>query len=158
MSPNIDDERIEEILRGLPRIQPPPGLKRAIYAGAKSANSRKKWFWATLPIPAAALAGVLVAVLLNTWHKRPSPAPLPHEPLVVAPSDGEVLLPDEVEFMTYGGEGRVEVDGIPVAAKQQKEPGAFIYIPQDLEPGYHKVVIEIDGKKVEASFYVEETE
>ncbi len=154
----MDDERIDEILRGLPRVQPPPGLKREIYARAREASSKKKWLWALSPIPAAALAGVLVAVLLNTWHRKPAPTPFPHEPLVVAPADGEVLLPEEVEFMTYGGEGRVELDGIPVAAKQQKEPGAFIYIPQDLEPGYHRVVIEIDGKKVEASFFVEEPE
>ncbi|MGC8893698.1 MAG: hypothetical protein ACP5QG_02485 [candidate division WOR-3 bacterium] len=158
MSRKIDDDRIEEILRGLPRLQPPPGLKREIYARARASSSRKKWLWALSPIPAAALAGVLVAVLLNTWHRKSIPTPIPHEPVVVAPADGEVLLPDEVEFMTYGGEGRVELDGIPVAAKQQKEPGAFIYIPQDLEPGYHRVVIEIDGKKVEASFFVEEPE
>jgi len=158
MSLDMNDERIEKILRGLPRVQPPPGLKREIYARAKGASSRKKWFWALSPIPAAALAGVLVAVLVNIWHGKPSSSTFPHEPLVVAPSDGEVLLPEEVEFMTYGGEGKVELDGIPVAAKQQKEPGAFIYIPQDLEPGYHRVVIEIDGKKVDASFYVEESE
>lgn len=158
MSHKMDDERIERILRGLPRVQPPPGLKREIYARARRVGSRRKWFWTLSPIPAAALAGVLVAVLINTWHGKPSPSPIPHEPLVVAPSDGEVLLPEEVEFMTYGGEGRVELDGIPVAARQQKEPGAYIYIPQDMEPGYHRVVIEIDGKKVEASFYVEESE
>ena len=158
MSRRMDDERIEEILRGLPRVQPPPGLKREIYARARGSDSRKRWLWALSPIPAALVAGVLVAVFLNITHRKPVPAPFPHEPLVVAPADGEVLLPDEVEFMTYGGEGRVELDGIPVAAKQQKEPGAFIYIPQDLEPGYHRVVIEIDGKRVEASFFVEESE
>lgn len=158
MSRRMDDKRIEEILRGLPRVQPPPGLKREIYARAKGSDYRKRWLWALSPIPVALVAGVLVAVLLNIWQRKPGPTPFPHEPLVVAPADGEVLLPEEVEFMTYGGEGRVELDGVPVAAKQQKEPGAFIYIPQDLEPGYHRVVIEIDGKKVEASFFVEGSE
>lgn len=158
MGRKMDDERIEEMLRVLPRVQAPPGLKREIYARARSTGSRKKWLWALSPIPAAALAGVLVAVILNIAHRKPTPTPFPHEPLVVAPADGEVLLPDEVEFMTYGAEARVELDGVPVAASQQREPGAFIYIPQDLEPGYHRVVIEIDGKRVEASFYVEESE
>ncbi len=72
MSRRMDDERIDEILRGLPRVQPPPGLKREIYARAREASSKKKWLWALSPIPAAALAGVLVAVLLKT-----SPDPVP---------------------------------------------------------------------------------
>ncbi|MEO0157940.1 MAG: hypothetical protein ABIM59_04345, partial [candidate division WOR-3 bacterium] len=137
----------------------PPGLKREIYARARSLSSRRKWLWALSPLPVAAAIGVLVAVLLNIGRLKPTPTRLPQEPLVVAPADGEVLFPDEVEFMTYGGEGRVELDGIPITGTQHtSEPGAFIYIPQDLEPGYHKVVIEIDGKRVEASFYVEESE
>ncbi len=153
---DLPDDRIEEALRGLPRVEPPVDLRRNIYAAIERKKSAKRWFWIGLPIPAAAAAGFLLAVLFQAR----SPANPPRvqaqvEPTVVAPRDGEVLLPEDVEIMTYGAKAEVQLDGVPVAGKEH-EPGAFIYIPNDLEPGYHKVVIEVDGKKVEASFYVEE--
>jgi len=136
------DEELKRLFKEeLPPLRAPEELYRELLGIPRR---RRRFWWLLAPVPALAAAAL---ALLLLWA-RPKEEPV-H--FVVLPAEGEVLSPDEVEIIAPSKEVVVIIDGEPLAPV--KVNGSAVFKPEELEPGYHKVEVQLGERVLERVFY-----
>ncbi len=155
-----EELRIEKILKSVKRVSPPPELRFEILRSIAKKEAQKRRIRSILRL-APAIAAIVLILLTVYFVKKTKPAELEAATFQVdllSPKDKGAYLPDEVRVLAAvyperSYKFRVYLDGEDVTDEAQKVDGTIIYVPNELEEGYHKVVVEVrepvTGAKVE---------